>query len=544
MTPAGSGSIIGPRDIAVIRGQLGRRPRDLTGVAVRCLFGYPAVIETAPVLTGGAPNPTLLYLTCPTMVTAVSRAEADGGVRRLKSLSKTDPELRRFLDTVTVLYRRRRTELASSGAEALSRVARLEAGIGGPAGPEVASCLHAYAAALLAVMTGWLQETQPTGVMESDESFAAGLQTSTSHMVAEGDADEADEAGARLIDSAGDAWTRFLPPVSECWCTDRRCRRWASGERRAAIDMGTISTRLLVADMVDGRPQTVVRRAVVTRLGRGLVRGTALASESRRKTADTVACFVQEARTFGCDSLILAGTSATRDAVDGEEYVLELGRKHDIQAVVLSGRREAELTYAGASLDFPGEAVVLVDIGGGSTEFTVRPQEGRLECVSLELGASRASDRWLISDPPTPAQIARLREETDRVLAGLDSAYRAVISAGSYEGGYPLRRLVGVAGTVTTLACLDMGLQEYDSRLIHLRGLSLDSVRALVARLSGLTTAERAALPCVQPGRAPVIVGGAIIVLVAMEALGYETLTVSERDLLDGLVLFGAEEPV
>ncbi len=97
---------------------------------------------------------------------------------------------------------------------------------------------------------------------------------------------------------------------------------------------------------------------------------------------------------------------------------------------------------------------------------------------------------------------------------------------------------------MTTLACLDMGLQEYDSRLIHLRGLSLDSVRALVARLSGLTTAERAALPCVQPGRAPVIVGGAIIVLVAMEALGYETLTVSERDLLDGLVLFGAEEPV
>ena len=172
---------------------------------------------------------------------------------------------------------------------------------------------------------------------------------------------------------------------------------------------------------------------------------------------------------------------------------------------------------------------MVLDVGGGSTELIRRSQRREaVEAVSLELGASRGTERWIRSDPPSARRIGR----------GATGRRRPRFGAACDPGSEPaLGRLVGVAGTVTTLACLDAGLQAYDSEVIHLRTLSLESVDRLVARLAGMTIAERAALPCVQAGRAPVIVGGAVIVKAAMEALGYDEMTVSERDLLDGLVL-------
>ena len=518
--------IVGPRDRAVIAGELGRPPHDLTGIAVRCPFGYPAVIETAPVLTGGAPNPTLLYLTCPTLVNSVSRAEADGAVRELKSSSRVDARLREFLDEVTRLYRQRRTELAGGETEAIRRAARLDAGIGGPEGPEAASCLHAYAAALLAVMSGWLAGAR------------AGAAPPAAR--AEGAPPDASAEETPPVARAEEVWNRLLPLVDDCWCTDRRCSRWDPGERRAAIDVGTISVRLLVADVVNGRPQTVVRRTEVTRLGEGLRPGGLLTGEARRRTAKVVARFVAEARDRGADSPLLAGTSAAREAIDGEEFIRLLGRENGVAAVVLSGRREAELAHAGASLDIPGEPMVLLDVGGGSTELICPPEGGAVETVSLELGASRATERWIKSDPPAPEEMAQAHDEAGRAFGGLNHRYDAVVGDRQATPEPAKRRLVGVAGTVTTLACLDAGLQEYDADLLHLRELSLEGVRRLLTRLSALTTEERAALPCVQAGRAPVIVGGAVVVLAAMETLGYDRMTVSERDLLDGLVLSGA----
>jgi exopolyphosphatase/guanosine-5'-triphosphate,3'-diphosphate pyrophosphatase len=502
----GESRVLGPRDEAVVAGQLGRQPRDVTGIPVRCPFGHPAVIETAPLLSDGAPNPTLLYLTCPAMVAAVSRAEAGGGVRELKSACGSEERLRAHLNGVTRLYQERRAELAAElaaepaggGATTARRAARLEAGIGGPERPEVASCLHAYAAAWLAVMSGWL----------------------------------GGEAESPLSADARRAWARFLPPPSDCWCTDRRCSRWVPGERRAAIDVGTISVRLLVADVGEGRPQTVVRRAEVTRLGEGLLPGAPLTVAARGRTATVVSRFAREARAQGAGAVILAGTSAAREALDGEEFIQALGRDHGIDAFVLTGRREAELAYAGACLDLPGEPVVLLDVGGGSTELICRSGTGELQVISLALGASRATDAWILSDPPQAAEAASIHREATHALEG--------VSAQFSSSGAPNRRLVGVAGTVTTLACLDAGLEKYDAEFLHLRELSLEAVRHLTTELSVLTTAQRAALPCIQPGRAPVIVGGAVIVLAAMETLGYERLTVSERDLLDGLLLLGA----
>jgi exopolyphosphatase/guanosine-5'-triphosphate,3'-diphosphate pyrophosphatase len=496
-----------PRDLEVVAGQLGRPPRDLTGIAVRCPFGYPAVVETAPVLTGGEPNPTLLYFTCPALTTLVSRAEAGGAVRAFKSWVDADSDAQRALEQITRLYRERRAALA----EGCASDARLDAGIGGPAGPERASCLHAYAAALLAFMSGWL-----TGSPGADTSGAA-----------------------ELADAAQRIWTTFLPAVDETWCGDGRCGRWIAGERRAAIDVGTISVRLLVAEMTGGEARELVRRAEVTRLGQGLQRGGRLSAEARRRTTAVVARYASEARSHGVGRLVLAGTSAAREAVDGREFMRSLGRENDVSVLVLSGLEEAELAYLGATVDVAGD-VVVIDVGGGSTELIHRSRDGVLDSVSLELGASRGTERWIASDPPTPVEIANIREEAEGAIGPLEPRFGSIGSGGGpgHRTGAPL--LVGVAGTVTTLACLDAGLGAYDRDAIHLRTLTVADVRELVTRLSAMTVEERAALPCVQSGRAPVIVAGAVIVLAAMETLGYEELTVSERDLLDGLVLRGA----
>jgi exopolyphosphatase / guanosine-5'-triphosphate,3'-diphosphate pyrophosphatase len=486
-------------DLGIVSGQLGRTARDVTGVAVRCPYGRPAVIESAPTLAG-KPNPNLLYLTCPTATVAISTIEAAGGVRRFKDLVGADAELRRSLGAVVGAYKQRRAALAPDGDP------RPEAGIGGPAGPEKASCLHAYTAALLAARASWL-----------DGEACAG---------------------------ADEAWSRFLPPPEALWCTDDRCARWAAGDqtgashagsaspvagaqRVAAIDIGTISVRLLVADVRDGRPEQVFRRAEITRLGEGLLAGEPLNGAAKGRTAVVVAEFMAEARRLGAERILVAGTSACRDAADGAEFVRGLGEEHSARAVVLSGSEEASLAYAGACLDVSGRPVVL-DVGGGSTELIRGTPGAAIESVSLALGASRGTERWIHADPPLP-------EEMNAALA--EAAAQLEPACGAFAG---TDRLVGVAGTVTTLACVDAGLTAYDAEVIHLRPLSLESIDRLIGFLAGMTTSQRAALPCVQSGRAPVIVAGALIVKAAMQALGYEEMTISERDILDGLALAAA----
>lgn len=572
---------VGARDPAVIAGQLGRRPHDLTGVAARCPFGYPAVIETAPVLTGGSPNPTLLYLTCPTLTTVVSRAEAGGAVRAFKSWIRTDPDAQLALVRITRLYRERRAALAGSRAPD----ARLDAGIGGPQGPEKASCLHAYAAALLAVISGWLGGASAWGEPVADgpgaratrgdlpEAHSLADHPRPEHAPPAGTAEPPDDQA--LARWAQRIWARSLPEMELSWCADIRCSRRVSGEKRAAIDVGTISVRLLVAEIAEGQVRTIVRRAEVTRLGEGLLRGGWLTPAARRRTAAVVGRYVQQARSQDADWIVVAGTSAAREATDGSEYILELGRENEVPAVVLTGREEAELAYTGATLDVSGDMVAL-DVGGGSTELIRRSREGAVDLVSLELGASRATERWVKSDPPTPGEIESIYEEAERAVGRLRDQFGGYALAGQGSGagpggeadldrpdvGAPLAapglapavdidgreevgyspnapRLVGVAGTVTTLACLDAGLKEHDAEALHLRILTVAAVRGLVMRLSAMDMDERAALPCVQKGRAPVIVAGAVILLATMETLGYEELTVSERDLLDGLVLRG-----
>ena len=494
--------VLGPDDAVSVAGQLGRTPRDVTGIAVRCPFGFPAVVETAPVMSGGKPNPTLLYLTCPSLTASVSGIEAGGGVRAFRTMCCEDRVLRATVDEVTTLYRERRAHLA--GAQAAD--ARIQAGIGGPAGPEKASCLHAYAAAFLAVGSGWLSS--------------------------QGDLGEGGLESLVLADRVARVWATVYPGLREFWCSDRRCARWAGSTRKAVIDVGTISVRLLVADVSDLRVDDVVRRAGVTRLGEGLGARGWLSPEAKRRTAALVGCYVEEARSLGAASIKLAGTSAAREAADGKAFVEGLGGAHQIMTCVLSGEEEAGLTYAGASMDVPGNPVVL-DIGGGSTELVCREPDGNLDLVSLDLGASRATERWLTSDPPRAAEVESVYREACSEFGDRRLPYGAESDPGEAAGGV----LVGVAGTVTTLACLDGGLKAYDRDVVHLREVSAATVRRLLTDLAGMITAERAALPCVQAGRAGVIVAGTAILLAAMDTLGFDRLTVSERDLLDGMII-------
>lgn len=493
MTATPDPPLLDSGDEAVITGQLGRRPRDVIGVSVRCLFGFPVVIETSPVMSDGSPNPTLLYVTCPALATGISGIEAGGGVRRFKEACAGDKDLRATVEAVATLYRARRRDLAR-GREA---AARLEAGIGGPVTPERATCLHAYAAALLAARGGG-----PGAV----------------------------GAVAGRIE---EAWRSLYPGLDDPWCRDRRCARWAASVRRAVIDVGSVSVRLLVADVAGVSVEDLVRRAEVTRLGEGLRSGGPLSAAAKTRTARVVEGYVVEARSLDPRDIILVGTSATRDASDGGSFMEELGGRYGVRSRVLSGREEASFAYAGATIDTAAGSVVL-DVGGGSTELIRAEDGGALDIVSLALGAGRATDRWVGGDPPAACEISAIREEAQRLFEPLRPRFGP--RPGSGARGTPL---VGVAGTVTTLACLDAGLQEYDRRAIHLRRLTADSVRRITGRLASMTTAERAAVPCVQSGRAEVIVGGAAVLLAAMETLGYDYLTVSERDLLDGLALRG-----
>jgi exopolyphosphatase/guanosine-5'-triphosphate,3'-diphosphate pyrophosphatase len=514
-------------DLAIVSAQLARTARDVTGIAVRCPFGRPAVIETAPTLAG-KPNPTLLYLTCPSATAAISGVEAQGGVKHFKAVCREVPDLPGALAEVTRAYRRRRAALAPAGDP------RPEAGIGGPESPEKASCLHAYAAALLAALAGWFDDTEGTATEAA--SGGGGLARAALGADTPGGAAKEAAAGAAAA-AAAQAWDRFLPPRDALWCSDDRCAKWAvesDAPRVAAIDIGTISVRLLVADLREGRPEQVVRHAEITRLGEGLQPGGPLVRAARERTAAVVAGFVEEARALGAGDILLAGTSACRDAADGAEFVQTLGETHGARAVVLSGTDEATLAYTGASLDLADRPVVL-DVGGGSTELIHRLPSGDIESVSLPLGASRGTEAWIKSDPPSQGEIDAAVAEARGLIEPLGPRFGAGIMGAMSATG--ITRLVGVAGTVTTLACIDAGLDTYDAEVIHLRKLSLASVENLITKLAGMTTAERAALPCVQAGRAPVIVAGALVVRAAMQSLGYAEMTISERDILDGLAL-------
>ena len=300
--------------------------------------------------------------------------------------------------------------------------------------------------------------------------------------------------------------------------------------RVAAIDCGTNSIRLLVAD-IDPEAGTlvdVIRRMEIVRLGQDVDRTGRLAPEALARTFAALRDYRSVIDANGVERVRMVATSATRDASNREEFVAGTTEILGAPPEVATGDEEAGLSFAGATRELLAQGVpapyLVVDIGGGSTEFVLGSAEV-VAAKSVDIGCVRMTERHLRHDPPTPAEIAAARTDVED---GIDTAATVV----------PFDRvqtLVGVAGTVTTIAGIALDLPTYDSERIHLSHLSAGSVHDVSDRLLAMTREERAALPVMHPGRVDVIGAGALVLQSVVARLGLTELVVSEHDILDGI---------
>jgi exopolyphosphatase/guanosine-5'-triphosphate,3'-diphosphate pyrophosphatase len=306
--------------------------------------------------------------------------------------------------------------------------------------------------------------------------------------------------------------------------------------RVAGIDCGTNSIRLLIADADAGADGAsgltdVVREMQVVRLGQGVDRTGRLAPDALERTRVALADYAASIDEHGATAVRMVATSATRDAQNRDEFVAMVRATLGVDPEVISGDEEAALSFRGAVDTIPGlrGPILLADIGGGSTELVAGGpgSTSALRARSTDVGCVRMTERHLHDDPPTQQQI-------DAVVADVRAAFEA---AGRTV---PLREanvLVGVAGTVTTIAAIALGLTEYDPDVIHASRMSAAQVAKITDQLVHMTRAERAAISVMHPGRVDVIGGGALVLRTLVEVSGVDEVIASEHDILDGIAL-------
>lgn len=303
--------------------------------------------------------------------------------------------------------------------------------------------------------------------------------------------------------------------------------------RVAAIDQGTNSIRLLVAEPADtpGEPATeLARDMAITRLGRGVDRTGRFDPDALARTVDVLSMFCRRARALGADRIRVGATSAVRDAEDREEYAAAVRMLAGSELEVISGEQEAGLSFLGGThgLDPAWGPFAVQDIGGGSTEFVMGAAPGRAErAISTRMGSVRMTERHVRHDPPTREDLEALEAD----VFGMLDEVEAAMPVGD------ARTVVAVAGTATTLQALALELDRYDPDRIHHTWLARERAEQMRDVLVAMTNAERAALPVMAPGRGDVIVAGAVILVTTMRRFGLERVLVSETDILDGLAL-------
>jgi exopolyphosphatase/guanosine-5'-triphosphate,3'-diphosphate pyrophosphatase len=298
----------------------------------------------------------------------------------------------------------------------------------------------------------------------------------------------------------------------------------------AAIDVGTNTLRLLVAEAVTPDEFAILHEEQeITRLGEGLLPTRLLQDAPRRRSLTVLRRFADLARSLKAGEIASVATSAVREARNGKEFLDETARETGLALRVIDGREEARLTLLGVrhGLRLGLGRVLAIDIGGGSTEFVLARGEGIEGIVSTGLGVVKLTEQYLVSDPPTIGELRRFKEvvgaRIDRLrgeLPGLEGA-----------------QLVGTAGTVTTLAAIDLALVTYDRQKIQGHCLRLARVIELLDRLAALPLRERRGIPGLEPGRADIILAGAAILAVSMERLGHHELQVSDDGLREGILL-------
>jgi exopolyphosphatase/guanosine-5'-triphosphate,3'-diphosphate pyrophosphatase len=310
--------------------------------------------------------------------------------------------------------------------------------------------------------------------------------------------------------------------------------------RVAAVDCGTNSLRLLLADVDPGRAELtdVIRRMEIVRLGQGVDETGRLAPEALARTMAVLREYADIIARSGAQAVRMVATSATRDADNAAEFVRLVKEVLGVAPEVLTGDEEAMLSFTGATAELaagpdPGPFLV-ADIGGGSTEF-VLGEAGRppAHSISVNVGCVRMTERHLHGDPPSEAEVAA-------AVADIDAALAEVAAAVPVEEA---RTLIGLAGSVTTVAAIAMRLPAYDAARIHHARVAAADVRAVTRGLLAQTRAERAAIGVMHPGRVDVIGGGALILDRLMRRFGFAEVLVSEHDILDGMAWSLAGDP-
>lgn len=460
-----------PDDLRIIESQLGRTPRGVVEIAHRCACGAPDVVRTEPRLPDGTPFPTSYYLTCPRLASAIGTLESQGVMREMEARLQTDSDLADSYRKAHEHYLIKREELG--------HVDEIE-GISAGGMPDRVKCLHVLAGHALAAGPG----VNPFG----DE----------------------------VLELVGQYWK------------GNSCARGPV----AAIDCGTNSIRILIADIAeDGTLIEHAREMRIVRLGEGVDSTGEFSQAALERTF--AAC--EEYRTlidaYGVESVRFVATSASRDVSNRAAFVQGVHQRLGVTPEVITGNEEAELSFLGAvrGLKNLRSPVLVVDIGGGSTEFVLGDvSEGVAieRSVSVNVGCVRMTERHLVTDPPTREQIAAVEAD---IAAAFDVAARTVDFSRA-------KTVVGVAGTVTTVSAMALGLDAYVPEAIHGSALDLVQIEELTTALLGMTRAERAALPFMHEGRVDVIGGGALVLRELARRTSPVSIQVSEYDILDGIV--------
>lgn len=515
---------------AIVELQIGRFPRGMVAVGARCACGKPLVVITRPCLEDGTPFPTTCYLTSPEAVKAVSRVEADGIMREFNELLQTDEEVKKQYEQAHKYYLTFRHALAVALGDSEEHISDMSAG----GMPVRVKCLHALLAQTLVMGKG----VNPIG-----------------DMVLERIKDEFNPSVCRCTtpwsDDAEEIETEVVVDEKNASNASNASKNSDSAEKSvtvAAIDCGTNSIRLKIAKVTKrGMKDIVPRMLRVVRLGQGIDETHRFADDALERVKAAAREFANVLKEHPVDAIRFVATSATRDAENREIFEQMMIDELGVRPEVISGTEEASLSFLGAtsvvSRDELQPPYLVVDLGGGSTELVLGgdgvelPAHKVSAAYSMNVGSVRMTERHLHTDPPTEDEIQAAIDDVDRHI---DEAFK-VVPAGR------VRTVIGVSGTVTTMAALTMGLKHYDHTAVDGVRIGLEKAYAVNNRFLRMTRERRRAYPTIHPGRVDVVGGGAVVwsrVLERLAKAAYEdhggvldTFVASEHGLLDGITL-------
>ena len=521
---------------AIVEKQLGRFPRGMVAVGARCACGRPLAVITRPCLEDGTPFPTTCYLTSPEAVKAISHVEADGLMREYNELLQSNEDVKKQYERAHKYYLQFRHELAVALGDSEEHISEMSAG----GMPVRVKCLHALLAQTLVMGKG----VNPIGDLALErikDEFDPNVCRCTTPW-----SDDADAAETQVVVEEKSAGEDAGEDAAEGAVKNADCAE--KSVTVAAIDCGTNSIRLKIAQVSEhGMKDIVPRMLRVVRLGQGIDETHRFADDALERVRSAAREFAKVLKEHPVDAIRFVATSATRDAENREIFEQMMIDELGVCPEVISGTEEAALSFLGAtsvvSRDELRPPYLVVDLGGGSTELVLGGDGDSLPAhkveaaYSMNVGSVRMTERHLHTDPPTEEEIQNAIDDVDKHI---DEAFK-VVPAGR------VRTIIGVSGTVTTMAALAMGLQHYDHTAVDGVRIGLEKAYEVNDRFLRMTRERRRTYATIHPGRVDVVGGGAVVWSRVLERLAkaahedhgevLDTFVASEHGLLDGITL-------